>query len=104
MPLLDAVEECHGDWLGAGEAAARAYQRHSQALNTAGTGAAHSLSQCPAVVRAEGLQWVNLSPSQRALAQLSVPELRVVESQVVRAGDPMLRQEQGAGIQAAALK
>lgn len=29
---------------------------------------------------------------------------RVVESQVVRAGDPMLRQEQGAGIQAADLK
>lgn len=103
MPLLDAVEECHGDWLGAGEAAARAYQRHSQALNTAGTGAAHSLSQCPAAVRAEGLQWVNLSSSQRALAQLSIPEPRVGESGV-RAGDAMLRQEQGAGIQAAALK
>lgn len=79
------------------------YQRHSQALNTAGTGAAHSLSQCPAAVRAEGLQWVNLSSSQRALAQLSIPEPRVGESGV-RAGDAMLRQEQGAGIQAAALK
>lgn len=104
MLLLDAVEECRGDWLGAGEPAARAHQRHSQALNTAGTGATQSLSQCPAVGRAEGLRWVNLSSSQRALAQLSIPERRVVENQVVRAGDPMLRQEQGAGIQAAALK
>lgn len=65
MSLLDAVEEHTARSSSEqGKPEASADQKSSQALNTVGTTAIQSLSECPAVVGAEGVRWVNLSSSQ----------------------------------------
>lgn len=83
----------------------------SQSISEALTGFEHSWDWCntePEAVSCSSEGWgatmgqFVLFPKSFSSAEYSGE--RVVESQVVRAGDPMLRQEQGAGIQAADLK
>lgn len=77
MTLLDAVEEyLAGTSSERGEPAARAHQKSSRALSAAGAGAWQSLSESPAVVRAEGVRRVNLSSSQMPSARLGIADER----------------------------
>lgn len=62
MTVLDAVEEyIVGTSSGHAEPEARAHHKSFQALNVVGTSVMQSLSEWPAVMRAEGTRWVNLS-------------------------------------------
>ena len=80
MTLLDAVEEYTARTSSEqGKPEPGAHQKSSQALNMVRTGAIQSLNERPAVVRAEGVRWVNLSSSQIPLARLGIPDEQRVQ-------------------------